>query len=116
MVKNMIMAGAILGVAFGVTGCMTHPVTFVGESRPVEPGQYTVIGDETEGLDYQVQTFGLGLSIPGSAQRRAYQQALRNAPGADGLIEMAVDVQRIDIPFVSFVTTRVTGTPIKANK
>lgn len=114
--KALMIVGVALASAMVTTGCITHPVEFVDGSIPMEQGGYTVIGDEVCGEDYQVQTFGLGLSLPGSGQRRAYKQALNQVSGAEGLVSMAVDVQRIDLPFVSFVTTRVTGTPVKLVK
>ncbi len=107
-------AGMISAVL--MTGCVTAPITFVDKSRPMNPDKYMVIADEVEGQDYQVMAFGVGLDVPGSGQRRAYKRALEKANGADGLIEMAVDMQRLDLPFVSLVTTRVTGTPVKIVK
>ena len=113
--KTLILGAGIAAVAM-LTGCMSMPVHFVDKSVPVEEGKYSVIGDEVEGSDSQVAIFGLGLNAPGSAQRRAYKQALANAAGADGLVEMAVDMQFVYLPIVTFYTTRVTGTPIKINK
>lgn len=111
-----LMVGVALASAMVMTGCITHPVEFVDGSIPMEQGGYTLLADEACGEDYQVQVFGLGLSLPGSGQRRAYKQALKQVHGADGLVSMAIDVQRIDLPFVSLVTTRVTGTPVKLVK
>ena len=116
MNMRTLMVSAAVGCAMLVTGCYTSPAGFVDKSLPVEQGKYAVIGDEVEGSDMQVAIFGWGLSMPGSPQRRAYKQALGKSAGADGLIEMAVDQQLINLAIVHIYTTRVTGTPIKINK
>lgn len=116
MNRRTLIGAAAVGCAMLITGCQTYPAGFVDKSLPVEQGKYAVIGDEVEGSDVQVAVFGWGLGMPGSPQRRAYKQALEKSGGADGLIEMAVDQQLINLSIVHIYTTRVTGTPIKVNK
>lgn len=113
---KILMAGVVIGSAMLMAGCHTIPAGFSDKSIPVEQGRYSVIGDEVEGSDVQIAVFGWGLSNPGSPQRRAYKQALEKSVGADGLIEMAVDQQLINLAVVHIYTTRVTGTPIKLIK
>ena len=114
--KKLIGMAAIAVAAAGITGCTTVPQNFTDASKPIEQGCYTVLGEEVEGTDTQFLVFGLGAGIPGSPQRRALKLALEKAAGADALVEMAVDYQVINLPFVAIMTTRVTGTPVKTNK
>lgn len=111
------LGGLALGVAviMAFAGCSTMPVAFSDKSIPMEQGKYTVVGDEVMGEDHQVMILGFGLGLPGSGQRRALKQALDQAPSADALISMAVDVQVINLMWASVVTTKVTGTPVKTN-
>ena len=113
--KHLLPALA-LASAFALSGCFSSPVTFVTSSVPVEQDKYTVLADEVNGSHTQVQwlffTFGLG----GSGQRHALRDALRQVPGADALVGMAVDSETFMlVPFVlpTFDKTRVTGTPVK---
>ena len=108
--------GVGLASALMMTGCNTLPVSFSDKSIPAEQGKYSVIGDEVSGESYQCMIFGLGFSMPGSEQRRAYKNAISKTAGTDGLISMAIDCQLINLGVAQLMTTRVTGTPIKLNK
>lgn len=112
MKKLIKVAVAACAVAVA-TGCSTMPAGFVDKSIPMEQGKYAVVGEEVEGQDTQVVILGFGLALPGSPQRRALSDAMSKAPNADGLISMAIDQQIINLNVVQFVTTRVTGTPVK---
>lgn len=116
MKKQVFAAALVAGIMMTLTGCFTAPAGFSDKSVPIEQGRYTVIGDEVEGSDTQVNVFGFGLSMPGSTQRRALKAAMNNANGADGLVSMAVDMQFINLFIVQIITTRVTGTPVKISK
>ena len=103
---------AVLASATLFTGCVTSPVTYVPSSEPVEPGQYTVLGDEVEGSssEFVLLCFGLG----DSAQRKAFRDALKNAPPeTDALIGMSVEREAMWLIALNFLRTRVSGTPVK---
>ena len=111
------LAGFAAGLAAAVVfaGCTTAPQNFVHASKPIEQGKYTVVGKEVEGSDTQLMVFGYGIGLPGSPQRRALSAALERAPGSDALVEMSVDYQLFNLLVLQFLTTRITGTPVKTN-
>ena len=113
--KKLIAIAAMMAGALAMTGCSTTPQNFVASSKPVLQGRYTELGDEVEGTDSMVMVFGIPLGLPGSPQQRALKVALDKAAGADALVEMAVDYQILNLYFVQFLTTRITGTPVKTN-
>lgn len=113
--KRLMGMAAVAAAALAMTGCTIAPVNFTDASVPVEQGKYAVVGEEVEGNDSQLLILGYGVGMPGSPQRRALKSALDKAPGADGLVGMAVDYQIFNLVLVQFMTTRVTGTPIKTN-
>ena len=113
--KKLIGFAAVAATAMVMTGCTTAPQNFSDASLPVEQGKYTVVGEEVEGSDSQLIVLGYGVGLPGSPQRRALKSALDKASGADGLVGMAVDYQVFNLFLIQFMTTRVTGTPIKVN-
>jgi len=113
--KKLIGFAAVAAAAMVMTGCTIAPVSFSEASLPVEQGKYAVIGEEVEGNDSQLLVLGYGVGMPGSPQRRALKSALDKAPGADGLVGMAVDYQIFNLVVVQFMTTRITGTPVKTN-
>ena len=113
--KKLVGLAVVAVVAVMMSGCSTYPVNFADKSIPMEQGKYTVIGNEIEGTDSQLIVLGYGLSMPGSPQRRALKDAMKKAPGADGMISMAIDQQMINLALVQIVTTRCTGTPVKLN-
>ena len=106
---------AIGVVAAAITWCMTIPQNFTAASKPVEQGKYTELGPQVEGTDTQVLVLGFGVGKLGSPQQRALKQALDKVNGADALVGMAVDIQDINLLWVSILTTRITGTPVKTN-
>lgn len=115
-IKNIaLMTVAVLGVAF-VSGCLSVPAGYVTSNIPVSQNGYTVVADKVSGVDQQINVLGFGVSRFGSAQDRAVQNALKQAPGADALVGMAIDFQSSNLVFVQILTTRVTGTAVKTKK
>ena len=110
-IKRIAAAAAVCAMV-GMAGCMTVPSSFVDKSKPMD--KYEVVGKEVAGSFTQVSVFGFGSSLGESGQREAYKAALKKAPGADALIEMAVDVSDVNAIWVHILTTKVTGTPVKA--
>ncbi len=101
---------------FAFAGCTTTPVWFEPSSAPVPPEGYTIHGLEVSGASSQIWVFGLGGNASDSGQRRAYRDAMAQAPGADALVSMCIDQSSVCVfPFFMQVTTRVTGTPVKFN-
>lgn len=113
--KKLAIFAAGLAAAVVLSGCTTAPQNFVHASKPLLQGRYTVVGKEVEGADTQFMVFGHGIGLPGSPQRRALSAALAKAPGSDALVEMAVDYQLLNLFVMQFMTTRITGTPVKSN-
>ena len=107
--------GLALGAAalLATTGCMNIPVSFSDKSVPIEQGKYTVVGDEVLGEDHQIGLLGFPVGMPGSGQRRALKNAMSQAPGADGLVSVAVDFQQFNVYLFQIWTTKVSGTPVK---
>ena len=104
------------GVFCICAGCATSPAWFEPSSSPVPQNGYTVCGSEVYGTSEQFWVLGLGGSASGSEQSRALREAMGKAPGADALVNMAIDVNKLFIPpFFMRMTTRVTGIPVKFN-
>lgn len=117
-VKRFI-AGSICALALLTAGCLSRPVQVVASSDPIEQGRYSVLGAEVSGTDTQVMFFWMTFGASGSGLRRAIDDALDDAPGADALVRMTVDCEEFYFPFnfivapIGIVKTRVSGTPVK---
>lgn len=111
--KQLALAAVCAAAVSAVSGCMNLPAGYVTSNIPVSQGQYTVVAESVSGSDHQVSAFGFGASKLGSAQDRAVRNALAQAPGADALIGMSIDIERKSLVFASIITTRVTGTAVK---
>jgi len=71
-------------------GCATHPGGIAPSTKPLTPGNYTVLGDVT-GKDCVYYALGL-LPITGSNELKdAVADAIDDKKGADALIEVTVD-------------------------
>ena len=94
---------------------------------PVEDGRYAYIDRsrgagtlhrcrrKVTGTDSQVNILGFGASRIGSSQNRAIDDALRQAPGANALVGMSIDIETKNLLVAMVITTRVTGTAVKTN-
>ena len=115
--KKMNLLAAFVAVIVIMTGCVTSPGVIMDKTKPIEQGGYTVVGDEVSATEVMVYLFGYPLSdVTGSAGRRMYKNALKDAPGADALIEYVVDTKHLTLPIVSVTWYTLTGTPVKTNK
>ena len=113
--RRILVLAPVLAL-FAFAGCTTAPVWFEPSSAPVPPEGYTIHGLEVSGASSQIWVFGIGGNSSDSNQRRAYRDAMAQAPGADALVSMCIDQSSVCIfPFFMQVTTRVTGTPVKFN-
>lgn len=106
---------ALCAVALLTVGCTTIPSNYVASSIPVEQGRYTVVAEKVTGTDSQVNILGFGASRIGSSQNRAIDDALRQAPGANALVGMSIDIETKNLLVAMVITTRVTGTAVKTN-
>lgn len=108
---------ALAAAAIVMTGCQTVPGTIIDKSKPIEQGQYTVVADEVSATEMQVYLFGWPLSdLRGSAGRRMYKNALKQAPGADALIEYTTDLKTFGGGPILFTWYTLTGVPVKTTK
>ena len=108
---------AILAVAtFSFAGCVTVPANFIDTTVPIPPEGYTVCGGPVAGYCEQHWLLGVLGGSYYSQQRAAYNAALRQAPDADALISVTIDVNHSYFPLVTSMTTTVTGVPVKFNK
>lgn len=133
--KKLVACTAVAIVAAAFTGCVSVPGQIVDRSKPVEQGQYTVVGDTVSSSVYNVSVFGIPLppifadskgademvdNIISSGQGRLlYHKALEKAPGADALIEYSMDNQYGIFPLPPFIfigRTTLSGTPVKTLK
>ena len=119
MKVKRIAVASVCALALLTAGCLSRPVQVAASSDPVEPGRYSVLGAEVSGTDTQVMFFWMTFGASGSGLRRAIDDALEDAPGADALVRMAVDCEEFYFPFnfivapIGIIKTRVSGTPIK---
>lgn len=115
---NILVFGALMTL---LSGCLSRPVQVAASSDPIEPGKFSTLGIEVSGTDTQVMFFGMTFGSSGSGLRRAIDEALGEAPGADALVRMTVDCEEFYFPFnfiiapIGVVKTRVSGTPVKIN-
>lgn len=115
--KHLSLGVLCAGVAL-LAGCSSYPAGFLPASIPAEQGKYTVLnnGNEVSGSDTAVVIFGFGAKLPGSMQGRAYRNALKQCPDADGLLEMNQQIDRYGGGPIVVQTLTVYGKPIKLNK
>lgn len=99
----------------GLTGCLSSPIALVPSTDPVEQGQYSVVGAEVSGTDTQFSILFFTFGAHGSGIRRAINDALAYAPGADALVRVALEEEYFSLIAFSFNKVRVTGTPVKTN-
>ena len=116
--KIKIMAGAaIAAVVMAMSGCMMYPGVIQDKSKPIDQNGYTVVGDEVSSSEFHAYVLGFELSdLRGSPSRRLYKQCLNQAPGADALIEYALDAKGINLYWLGIQWFTLTGTPVKTNK
>jgi hypothetical protein len=79
-------------------------------TTPLAEGQYTEIGEPTEGSAWGVMLFAVPISEPG-ATRRARDRAIE-AAGADALVNVSLSSMTYFLPLVSVYQTTVRGTPV----
>ena len=118
MKKARILAcAALAAAAMAMTGCTSVPGVVMDKSKPIAQGGYTVVGDEVSATECMVHLFGIPLSdLRGSAGRRMYKSALRQAPGANALIEYTTDTKQLNLCWFGITWYTVTGTPVKTTK
>lgn len=131
MKKQTLAALAAAAAAMlGTTGCIStqktmSPGGIIASSKPVFDGKYTVLnGGKTVTGKYTFDVLhAKNNDISGSAMKKAVDEALAQAPGADALIDIKTDnlsVQKMVIfpigwPLEYSFTTFVTGVPVKTN-
>lgn len=111
--RSVSIAAACAVAAVVLTGCMSTPAGYVPSNVPVSQGQYTVVKENVSGIDSQISILFFSAAKLGSSQRRAVQDALASAPGADALVDMAIDYEIKSFFFGNVRTVRVTGTAVK---
>lgn len=113
MKLNKLVLLAVCTAVAVLTGCMSTPAGYVASNVPVSQGQYTVVKENVSGIDSQISILFFSAAKLGSAQRRAVQDALASAPGADALVDMAIDYEIKSFGIGNIRTIRVTGTAVK---
>lgn len=111
--KQLALVAVCAAAVSVISGCMNMPIGYVPSNVPVSQGQYTVVAESVSGSDHQISVLGFGAARLGSAQNRAVKNALAQAPGADALVGMSIDLETKNLVFVNIITTRVTGTAVK---
>lgn len=116
--KKMVLAGAAFAAAMvAMTGCHSYPGMIQDKSKPISQNGYAVVGDEVSATEMQVYLFGFPMSdLRGSTGRRMYKNALKQAPGADALIEYTTDMKMVGGGPLVFQWYTLTGVPVKTNK
>lgn len=101
-------------VAFALSGCSTVPGAIQDKTKPIEQNGYTVVADEVSASEQMIMVFGFAASdVRGSLSRRLYQKCLKQAPGADALIEYTIDTKRVTLGVVNVISYTMTGTAVK---
>lgn len=131
MKTTMIAAVAVTAIALaGATGCVQtsrtmSPGSIIASTKPLEQGKYTVLnGGNVVSGKYKVDLLNSSNNdVSSSAMKKACDQALAQAPGADALVDIKTDtltVQRMLVfppwPLELSFTTFVTGVPVKSNE
>lgn len=100
--------------AFALSGCMTVPGVIQDKTKPIQQNGYTVVAEEVSATEPMVMVFGFAASdVRGSLSRRLYQKCLKQAPGADALIEFTTDVKQVNLGVVNVMWYTMTGTAVK---
>lgn len=130
MKSSTIAAVAAVAIALvGATGCISTdkkmmPGGIAASTKPIEQGKYTVLnGGNVVTGKYTVDLLNSSNNdVSGSAMKKACDQALTQAPGADALVDIKIDTLSIvkmwrfpPIPLEITYTTFVTGVPVKTN-
>lgn len=122
---------AVVAIALvSATGCISTkksmmPGNIIASTKPVEQGKYTVLnGGNVVTGKYTIDLLHAeNNDVSGSAMKKACDQALAQAPGADALVDIKTDALSViktwrfpQIPLEVTYTTFVTGVPVKTNE
>ena len=117
---NQTGVAAVLAVLLVVVsaGCAQFGGGLAGSTTPLEGREYEVVAYRVVGKDSMPLIFGLGpgFGIPLSGQctvEEAVQDALQHHRGADGMINVSVDVYWHSWLLFQIFTTRVEGDVIR---
>jgi hypothetical protein len=88
-------SGLLLVLALSLLVGCTHTSGGVAPSNvPIEPGKYRVLKTDAHGSDCLVALLGFIPVSGGNETRRAVSSALKDAPGADALVNITADSYR----------------------
>ena len=129
--KMKVLAGAaIAATAMAMTGCITSPGVVMDKSKPMNQNAYVKVAEEVSTTMWQLGIFGFPLppvydgdtskivdnAVSASPGRNLYKRCLAKAPGSNALIEYTLDNQILNLYFVTFHRSTLTGVPVKTNK
>jgi hypothetical protein len=100
--------------AVALTGCMSLTGSIQDQYKPIAQNGYTVVADQVQSSHFVINLFGFPISdMKGSPSRRMYEEALKQAPGADALIEYACDTRIWLLGPFTVTCNTLTGTAVK---
>ena len=106
---------ALAVAAVVLSGCTSVPGTVLDKTKPLAQNGYTIVGPEVQAAEISVNILGFPISNPsGSPSRRLYKTCLKQADGADALIEYSMDVQQFNFLILSVDRYLLTGIPVKS--
>lgn len=104
---------AALLAALALTGCMSVGVDLAPSTTPLEDGQYTEVGDMSEGTAWGAMLWFIPLT-EGQVAKKARDRAIA-AAGADALVNVSLNATTYFFPLVTVYRTSVRGTPVTIN-
>lgn len=103
----------LLLAMFVASGCAHRAGGIAPSTKPIEPGNYSTLGEVT-GKDCVYALLGILPLTAGNTTRRAMMEAIGSVEGADALIEVTADTYSQNFIIITRVCTQVQGTAVQA--
>lgn len=112
---QVLAVAAVAVAAVVLSGCTSVPGTILDKTKPLAQNGYTELAPEVQASELSVNILGFPISNPsGSPSRRLLNKCLKQAPGADALIQYSMDVQQFNFLILSVDRYLLVGTPVKS--
>ena len=111
----MRIASILFVALFVLAGCSHYPGGIAPSTIPLAPGGYTVVKKNVEGSDCLVALLGILPLSNGNQTNHAVDDALKQAPGANALVNVTSDAYSQFWILWSNTCTEIRGTAVTAN-